>query len=79
MLANMDLAGIQVAHLDVLELADRLVLAGTADRLNVSTVTVRRLIRRRDLPAVQLAGNGSAVRVAEAELNQWLFRGGNAA
>jgi excisionase family DNA binding protein len=51
----------------------------TADRLNVSEVTVRRLTRRGDLPAVQLGGKASAVRVAEAELNQWLFPGGNAA
>jgi excisionase family DNA binding protein len=50
-----------------------LTVTETADRLNVSTVTVRRLIRRGDLPAVQLAGKGSAIRIAEAEFNRWLY------
>ena len=65
--------------MNTLEHPRLLKISETAARLNVSTVTVRRLIRRGDLPAIQLGGKGSAVRVAEAELNQWLFRGGNAA
>jgi excisionase family DNA binding protein len=59
--------------MNALEHQRLLTVGETADRLNVSPVTVRRLIRRGDLPAVQLAGKGSTVRVAEAELNQWLY------
>ena len=59
--------------MNALEHQRLLTISETADRLNVSTVTVRRLIRRGELPAVQLAGKGSAVRVAEGELNHWLY------
>ena len=56
-----------LAHQRLLKISE------TAARLNVSKVTVRRLIRRGELPAVQLGGKGSAVRVAEAELDDWLY------
>jgi excisionase family DNA binding protein len=39
-------------------------------RLAVSTVTVRRLIRSGDLPAVKV---GSQLRVDPSELRRWLF------
>jgi len=45
----------------------------TAARLGLHPMTVRSKIRRGDLPAVQLGGKGSAVRVAEHELTAWLF------
>ena len=59
--------------MSTLEYTRLLMISETAERLKVSTVTVRRLIRRGELPAVQLGGKGSAVRVAEAELNHWLY------
>jgi excisionase family DNA binding protein len=59
--------------MNTLEHQRLLTISETAERLKVSTVTVRRLIRRGELPAVQLGGKGSAVRVAEAELDNWLY------
>lgn len=49
-----------------------LTLEQVAERLNVSTRTVRRLIDR-GLPAVQLGGPGTSVRVDAAELAAWLY------
>ena len=43
-----------------------------ADRLRVSEKTARRLIARAQLPAVQLSGPRSSVRVPAAELDEWL-------
>jgi excisionase family DNA binding protein len=40
--------------------------------LRLHPMTVRRLIRAGELPAVQLGGKGHAVRVPEAELTGWL-------
>jgi excisionase family DNA binding protein len=59
--------------MNALEHQRLLTVSETADRLNVSTVTVRRLIRRGELPAVRLAGTGSAIRIAEAEFDRWLY------
>jgi excisionase family DNA binding protein len=39
----------------------------------VSEKTVRRLIRRGALPAVQLGRKGASVRVDSAELERWLY------
>jgi excisionase family DNA binding protein len=66
-------SGVTLLWMNTIEHQRLLTISQTADRLNVSTVTVRRLVRRGDLPAVQLGGKGSAVRVAEAELNHWLY------
>lgn len=45
----------------------------TAERLGVSEKTVRRKIEAGQLPAVQLGGRGSAVRIDERELAAWLY------
>jgi excisionase family DNA binding protein len=44
-----------------------------AARLQVSKPTVYRLINQGQLPALQLAGPGSTIRIAERELEEWLF------
>jgi excisionase family DNA binding protein len=43
-----------------------------ASRLSVHTATVYRLIRTRQLPAVQLGGRGHSLRIPEATLTEWL-------
>jgi excisionase family DNA binding protein len=45
----------------------------TAERLGISAQSVRRHIRYGRLPAVQLGGRGSAVRIDERALNAWLY------
>lgn len=44
-----------------------------AERLDVSEKQVYRLIRRGELPAVQLGGPGTAIRIDPDELRAWLF------
>jgi excisionase family DNA binding protein len=44
-----------------------------AARLQVSRATVYRLISNGQLPALQLAGPGSTLRISRRELEQWLF------
>lgn len=39
----------------------------------MSDVTVRRLIRRGELPAVQLGPKGAPVRIDSRELESWLY------
>ena len=43
-----------------------------ARELDVSPDTVRRKIASGELPAVQLGGSGSSVRVSRAALEEWL-------
>lgn len=45
----------------------------TAERLNVSEKTVRRLLRSGEIRAVQLGGPRSAIRIDPAELEAWLY------
>ncbi len=45
----------------------------TASRLGLHEITVRRKIAQGDLPALQLGGPGTAIRVPEDELEQWLY------
>jgi excisionase family DNA binding protein len=45
----------------------------TAEQVRVSEVTIRRAIARGELPAVQLGGPGSSIRIDEAELERWLL------
>jgi len=45
----------------------------TAERIRVSEDTVRRAIARGELPAVQLGGRGSSIRIDERELERWLY------
>lgn len=54
-----------------------LTVAQVARRLNVSEVTVRRRVRAGELPAVQLGGPKTAIRVAEDELAAWLYSEGS--
>jgi excisionase family DNA binding protein len=56
------------------EKSDRyLTIPEVAETLRVSTATIHRLVSNRQLPAVQLAGRGSTLRVSERELHAWLF------
>lgn len=50
-----------------------LTVAEVATELACSEPTVRRRIRDGELPAVQLGGPGSAVRVPRAGLQAWLY------
>jgi len=50
-----------------------LTVSEVAAMLTCSEPTVRRRIRAGDLPAVQLGGAGSAVRVPRAALEAWLW------
>jgi excisionase family DNA binding protein len=45
----------------------------TADRLGVHEDTVRRRIASGELPALQLGGHGSSIRVDAMELECWLY------
>jgi excisionase family DNA binding protein len=45
----------------------------TAERLAVHEDTVRRRIARGEIPAVQLGGRGSSLRIDERELEAWLY------
>ena len=47
-----------------------------AERLGVSRASVYRWIDERRLPAVQLGGPGSPLRVPAAELSKWLYEEG---
>ena len=49
----------------------------TASRLGVHEITVRRKIAQGDLPALQLGGPGTAIRVSEDELERWLYAEGS--
>jgi excisionase family DNA binding protein len=50
-----------------------LTVAEVAAELHCSEPTVRRRIRDGELPAVQLGGRGSAVRVPRAGFQAWLY------
>jgi excisionase family DNA binding protein len=51
-------------------------VAEVAAELSCSEPTVRRRIRAGELPAVQLGGHGSGVRIPRAGLEAWLWSGG---
>ncbi len=63
--------------MNTLEHQRLLTITEAADRLNVSPVTVRRLIRGGRFPAIQLGGKRHAIRVPAAELDQWVNQGGD--
>jgi excisionase family DNA binding protein len=46
-----------------------------AERLHVSRASVYRWIEEGRLPAVQLGGRGSPLRILEGELEAWLYSG----
>jgi excisionase family DNA binding protein len=50
-----------------------LTIAQVAERLGVSVATVRRKIAAGYLPATQLGGKRSSIRVAATELESWLY------
>ena len=52
-----------------------LTVAEVADKLAVSKPTIYRRIWAGDIPAVRVSGNsrGGPIRVAESELNAWVF------
>jgi excisionase family DNA binding protein len=58
-----------LARADTSEL---LTVREVAFRLGVHPMTVRRMIRDGRMPAMQLGGPGTAVRVDAAELERWL-------
>ena len=49
-------------------------IAEVAERLGVSRRTVERKIRGGELPALQLGGPRTPLRVDERELEEWLYR-----
>ena len=49
-----------------------------ARRLDLHEITVRRKIRRGEIPALQLGGPGCALRVLEDKLSAWLEEHRNA-
>jgi excisionase family DNA binding protein len=56
-----------------------LTLDEVAERLGVTRRTVERKIAAGLIPALQLGGRRSAIRVDERELEQWLYGDGSAA
>lgn len=52
--------------------AEYLSLSEVALKLRVSVPTIRRKIAQGELPAVQLGGPGSALRVSRSALDEWL-------
>jgi excisionase family DNA binding protein len=50
-----------------------LTVAEVAQRLRVSPATVYRLASAEVLPAVQLAGPRSTIRISRGELEEWLY------
>lgn len=53
--------------------SDYLSIADVARMLDVAPITVRRKVESGELPAVQLGGPGSAVRIPRAGLQAWLW------
>jgi excisionase family DNA binding protein len=56
--------------------AQFLTVSEAAALLGVTHKTVRRKIREGELPATQLGGPGSHIRIPRAALEQWLWSGG---
>jgi excisionase family DNA binding protein len=50
-------------------------IAAAADLLDVAPITIRRRIDAGELPAVQLGGRGSAVRIPRRAFDAWLWPG----
>jgi excisionase family DNA binding protein len=56
-----------------------LTVAQAADLLGVNHQTVRRKIAESELPAVQLGGRGSHIRIPRDAFEAWLWSGGETA
>ena len=52
---------------------DYLSIADAARMLDVAPITIRRRIESGDIPATQLGGPGSAVRIPRRALEAWLW------
>lgn len=65
--------------IDVQEAQRRLLTLGeVADRLGVTRRTVERKVHAGEIPALQLGGPRSPLRVDERELDAWLYGKGQA-
>ena len=53
-------------------------VAAAADLLDVAPITIRRRIESGELPAAQLGGRGSAIRIPRRALEDWLWSEGEA-
>lgn len=53
-----------------------LTVGEAADLLGVNHQTVRRKIAQGEIPAVQLGGRGSHIRIPRAAFDAWLWSGG---
>ena len=53
--------------------SDYLSIADAARMLDVAPITIRRRIESGEIPAVQLGGPGSAVRIPRRALEAWLW------
>jgi excisionase family DNA binding protein len=58
---------------------DFLTVNEAAELLGVTHQTVRRKIAQGELPAVQLGGRGSHIRIPRAAFERWLWSGGETA
>ena len=55
--------------------SELLTVKETASRLGYHPMTVRKKIAEGEIPAVQLGGKGSAIRVDQRELESWIYHG----
>jgi excisionase family DNA binding protein len=53
--------------------SEYLSIRDAAELLGVSTITIRRKIETGELPATQLGGPGSSVRIPRSALHTWLW------
>lgn len=61
--------------MSIVDLQRRLLtLDEVAERLRVTRRTVERKIKRGELPALELGGKRTALRVDARELEEWLYR-----
>jgi excisionase family DNA binding protein len=63
-------------HTETAAAHEFLTVAQAADRLGVTHQTVRRKIAQGELPAVQLGGPGSHIRIPRDAFNAWLWSAG---
>jgi len=69
-----------MSSIDVHAVRSRLLtIDEVAERLGLSRRTVERKIKRGELPALQLGGPRTAIRVDERELTDWLYSNGEGA
>jgi excisionase family DNA binding protein len=64
-------------HTEISAEQEFLTVAQAANLLDVNHQTIRRKIREGELPAVQLGGPGSHIRIPRDGLDAWLWSGGS--